>query len=116
MQKDRSNVDTYEADLVTEITKRIHDSQCKGLVVSPVSIVSAIILYGRATHGVCIGKIKELMEWMRYEIKRNGYSIDWQGNIVKRIYIPDSILTAAINRGRRPGLSHSHSIQAIGWT
>ncbi|KAL7309978.1 hypothetical protein PS15m_010792 [Mucor circinelloides] len=73
-----SNAETYEADLVTEITKRIHDSQCKGLVVSPVSIVSAIILYGRATHGVCIGKIKELMEWMRYEIKRSGYSIDWQ--------------------------------------
>ncbi|OAD07491.1 hypothetical protein MUCCIDRAFT_157772 [Mucor lusitanicus CBS 277.49] len=69
-----SNAETYEADLVTEITKRIHDSQCKGLVVSPVSIVSAIILYGRATHG----KIKELMEWMRYEIKRNGYSVDWQ--------------------------------------
>ncbi|KAK4513527.1 uncharacterized protein ATC70_005529 [Mucor velutinosus] len=73
-----SNAETYEADLVTEITKRIHDSQCKGLVVSPVSIVSAVILYGRATHGVCIGKIKELMEWMRYEIKRSGYSIDWQ--------------------------------------
>lgn len=78
----RSNAETYESDLVTEITKRIHDSQSKGLVVSPVSIVSAVILYGRATHGVCIGKIKELMEWMRYEIKRNGYYVDWQGKLI----------------------------------
>ncbi|KAI8640642.1 male sterility protein-domain-containing protein [Parasitella parasitica] len=77
-QSNGSNSDTFESDLVTEITKRIHNSQRKGLVVSPVSIVSAIILYGRATHGVCIGKIKELMEWMKYEIKRNNYSIDWQ--------------------------------------
>lgn len=46
------------------------------------SIVSAVILYGRATHGVCIGKIKELMEWMKYEIKRNGYSVDWQGKLI----------------------------------
>lgn len=59
---------------------------------SPVSIVSAIILYGRATHGVCIGKIKELMEWMRYEIKRNGYSIDWQGKKDDHTYIHTHIL------------------------
>jgi hypothetical protein len=62
------------------VTKRIHDSQCKALIISPVSIVSAIILYGRATHGVCVGKIKELMEWMRYEIIQSGNAVDWQGN------------------------------------
>lgn len=71
--------ENYEADLVNDIIKRIHESQCKGLVVSPVSIISAIILYGRATNGVCIGKIKELMEWLRSEMSRNGYTVDWQG-------------------------------------
>lgn len=76
------NSDSYEEDLVTEITKRIHESQCKGLVVSPVSIISAIILYGRATHGVCIGKIKDLMEWLRYEITKGGYTVDWQGKYI----------------------------------
>lgn len=70
--------ESYESDLVDDIIKRIHESQCKGLVVSPVSIISSIILYGRATHGVCIGKIKELMEWLRYDMVHNGYKLDWQ--------------------------------------
>lgn len=76
-----ANGETYETELVDNIIKRIHESQCKGLVVSPVSIISSIILYGRATHGVCIGKIKELMEWLRLDMVNNGYTVDWQGKI-----------------------------------
>ncbi|KAI7896859.1 male sterility protein-domain-containing protein [Mucor mucedo] len=72
------NGETYESVLVSNITNRIHESQCTGLVVSPVSIISAIILYGRATNGVCVGKIKELMEWLRHEMVRSGYTVDWQ--------------------------------------
>ncbi|KAI7906338.1 male sterility protein-domain-containing protein [Cokeromyces recurvatus] len=64
--------------LMTEVTRRIHVSQCKALVVSPISIIASIILYGRATHGVCVGKIKELMVWMRHEMIQHGYAIDWQ--------------------------------------
>ncbi|EIE79242.1 hypothetical protein RO3G_03947 [Rhizopus delemar RA 99-880] len=43
-----------ESELVDIITKKIQGSQRKGLVVSTVSIIASIILYGRATHGVCI--------------------------------------------------------------
>lgn len=59
--------------------KKVHQSQRKALVIAPVSLVSAIILYGRATQGVCVGNIKVIMEWMRYRIIRDGYRIDWQG-------------------------------------
>jgi hypothetical protein len=64
---------------VQSITKQIHKSQCKALIVSPTSLVASIILYGRATHGVCIAKIKDLMEWLRFEITEVGHLIDWQG-------------------------------------
>ncbi|CAO3697828.1 unnamed protein product [Rhizopus microsporus] len=73
-----SGFESYESELVKSITKKIQESQRKGLVVSTVSVVSSIILYGRATHGVCIGKIKEIMEWLRKKIKQTGYLIDWE--------------------------------------
>ncbi|KAI8081209.1 male sterility protein-domain-containing protein [Thamnidium elegans] len=89
--------ESYETDLVNDIIKRIHESQCKGLVVSPVSIISAIILYGRATNGVCIGKIKELMEWLRSEMAQTGYTVDWQeGEDI------DSIILAAFKLLNEP--------------
>ncbi|KAG1149463.1 hypothetical protein G6F37_006150 [Rhizopus arrhizus] len=67
-----------ESELVDIITKKIQDSQRKGLVVSTVSIIASIILYGRATHGVCVGKIKEVMEWLRQRITQEGYKVDWE--------------------------------------
>ncbi|RCI05851.1 cyclin-dependent kinase inhibitor far1 [Rhizopus stolonifer] len=71
-------LESYETELVAEITKRVHDAQCKGTVVSPVSMVAGIVLYGRATHGVCIGKIKDLLEWLRHEIIQHQFAVDWQ--------------------------------------
>lgn len=82
---------------MNNIIKSIHESQCKGLVVSPVSIISAIILYGRATNGVCIGKIKELMEWLRYEMVHSGYSVDWQGNLKSSLTKKDFFFFIYIN-------------------
>ncbi|KAI8881703.1 hypothetical protein K501DRAFT_252733 [Backusella circina FSU 941] len=73
-----STDENYQNDLVQSITKQIHKSQCKALIVSPTSLIASIILYGRATHGVCIGKIKDLMEWLRFEITEAGHLIDWQ--------------------------------------
>ncbi|SAM09569.1 hypothetical protein [Absidia glauca] len=65
--------------LATDIIRRIQQSQCDALVVTPVSLVCAIVLYGRATGGVCLGKIKELLEWLRTEIIDRKYHLDWQG-------------------------------------
>ena len=53
--------------LVKKITKEIQASQRKALIVSPVSLVASIILYGRATGGVCFGK-KEKKRWKRGEL------------------------------------------------
>ncbi|KAG0188479.1 cyclin-dependent kinase inhibitor far1 [Apophysomyces sp. BC1034] len=74
----KTKSDATELGLVQKITKGIHESQRKALVVSPVSLVSAIILYGRGTGGVCLGKIKELMEWLRQESIFRGFQVDWQ--------------------------------------
>ncbi|CAO3587353.1 unnamed protein product [Absidia cylindrospora] len=64
--------------LAGEIVKRTQSNQMKALVVTPLTLVCATILYGRATGGVCLGKIKELLEWLRQEILDRQYSLDWQ--------------------------------------
>ncbi|KAI8976058.1 male sterility protein-domain-containing protein [Pilobolus umbonatus] len=70
--------ETYEEEIIQALTKKIHESQCKALIVPPTSLVASIILYGRATQGVCIGKIKEFMEWLKLEVLDSGHLIDWQ--------------------------------------
>ncbi|KAI9251979.1 male sterility protein-domain-containing protein [Sporodiniella umbellata] len=67
-----------ENELVTKVTKKIQESQRKGLVISIVSVVSSIILYGRATHGVCVGKIKEIVNSIRHKIVQDGHMAGWE--------------------------------------
>lgn len=45
-----------ESMLVEKITNEIQCSQRKALIVAPVCLVAAVVLYGRATGGVCLGK------------------------------------------------------------
>ncbi|KAG1360396.1 hypothetical protein G6F62_000017 [Rhizopus arrhizus] len=73
-----NQTERFESELVSNITRKIQGSQRKGLVVSIVSIVSSIILYGRATQGVCLGKIKEIVGWLRGKITQNGYTAGWE--------------------------------------
>ncbi|KAI7867661.1 male sterility protein-domain-containing protein [Spinellus fusiger] len=70
--------ETDQEQLTQIITHAVENSQRKALVVTPTALISSIILYGRATGGVCISKIKELMEWLRQETVVRGYFIDWQ--------------------------------------
>lgn len=44
-----------ESVIVKKIIKQVQENQRKALIVSPVSLVSAIVLYGRATGGVSFG-------------------------------------------------------------
>ncbi|KAI9246910.1 male sterility protein-domain-containing protein [Phascolomyces articulosus] len=67
-----------ESILVKKIAKEIQISQRKALIVSPVSLVASIILYGRATGGVCFGKMKDMAEWLRAEVIMREFQIDWQ--------------------------------------
>ncbi|KAI9281480.1 male sterility protein-domain-containing protein [Sporodiniella umbellata] len=72
-EKHQSDMESYESVLVSAITRKVQESQLKGLVVSSVSMVASIVLYGRATHGICAGKIKELTIWLRQKIIQDGY-------------------------------------------
>ncbi|KAI8086697.1 male sterility protein-domain-containing protein [Halteromyces radiatus] len=76
--KSSSDKSDEQSNLANIIVKRIQHSQHEALVVTPLSLVCAIILYGRATGGVCLGKIKELLDWLRIEILERQYKIDWQ--------------------------------------
>ncbi|KAI9489880.1 male sterility protein-domain-containing protein [Zychaea mexicana] len=67
-----------ESMLVKKITEEIQTNQRKALIVSPVSLVASIILYGRATGGVCFGKMKDMAEWLRAEVIMRDFQIDWQ--------------------------------------
>ncbi|KAI8374462.1 male sterility protein-domain-containing protein [Radiomyces spectabilis] len=75
---DSSTMENFEVELAKELTNKIQKQQRRALIITPISLVSAIILYGRATGGVCVGKIKELMLWLREEFTEHGYHIDWQ--------------------------------------
>ncbi|CAO3598426.1 unnamed protein product [Absidia cylindrospora] len=78
MNKSQKSTDASEENIAAEIIRRVQQNQSDALVVTPLSLVCAIILYGRATGGVCLGKIKELLEWLRKETLERHYDIDWQ--------------------------------------
>ncbi|KAI8073923.1 male sterility protein-domain-containing protein [Gongronella butleri] len=67
-----------EAKLAAIVANRVQVAQREALVVTPVSLVCAIILYGRAVGGVAIGKIKELLTWLHQEVIDKQYIMDWQ--------------------------------------
>ncbi|KAL0095229.1 male sterility protein-domain-containing protein [Phycomyces blakesleeanus] len=60
------------------VAKAIQKHQHRAAIVSPVSLVAAAVLFGRATNGLPIGKIYEYVEWLRAEIIEKGISLDWQ--------------------------------------
>ncbi|KAI9015643.1 male sterility protein-domain-containing protein [Phycomyces nitens] len=65
----------YSTDYVAKI---IQKHQHRAAIVSPVSLVAAAVLFGRATNGLPIGKIYEYVEWLREEIIEKGILLDWQ--------------------------------------
>ncbi|CAO3649133.1 unnamed protein product [Cunninghamella echinulata] len=67
-----------ESALANKIIGNVQQNQRDALIVTSISLVCAIVLYGRATGGVCLGKIKELLEWLKKETCERQYDIDWQ--------------------------------------
>lgn len=43
--------------LISNIQDQVQENQRKALIVSPVSLIASIILYGRATGGVSFGMV-----------------------------------------------------------
>jgi hypothetical protein len=42
-------------------------------------VVAAVVLFGRTTNGLPLGKINGHAEWLKNEVIDKGMSIDWQG-------------------------------------
>lgn len=87
--------------LANEIVKRIQFHQRSALVVTPLTLVCAIILYGRATGGVCLGKrsakgtikilpggcsrqAKSKSCWNGYERKYWDVNTTWTGKVTEQ--------------------------------
>ncbi|KAI8333643.1 male sterility protein-domain-containing protein [Chlamydoabsidia padenii] len=66
------------AHTTTFIANSIQRQQHLCSIISPVSIVAAIVLFGRATNGLSLGKINQLTEWLKRQASDKGMSIDWQ--------------------------------------
>ncbi|ORX52383.1 hypothetical protein DM01DRAFT_1306806 [Hesseltinella vesiculosa] len=67
-----------DPSLAKVVTHRVQQAQRRALIVTPVSLVCAIVLYGRAVGGVCLGKIKEFLAWLHTETIQRNYASDWQ--------------------------------------
>ncbi|KAM3585808.1 hypothetical protein VKS41_002352 [Umbelopsis sp. WA50703] len=63
--------------MVQRVTRTIQERQREALIISPVGLVAAIILYGRATGGVHLGKLRDLLEWLCSDIKKRGLKLDY---------------------------------------
>jgi hypothetical protein len=67
------------------VARKIQHQQHVSTIISPVSIVAAIILFGRTTADLSLGKINGHAEWLKRQVIDKGMSIDWQGNYAKHI-------------------------------
>lgn len=70
-----------ESVIVKKITKQVQENQRKALIVSPVSLVSAIVLYGRATGGVSFGMLSDIMNRVD-GLPNNDRQIEGYGRMV----------------------------------
>ncbi|KAI8883657.1 hypothetical protein K501DRAFT_219064 [Backusella circina FSU 941] len=77
--KRASTVPVKDADLTADfIARKIQRGQHEAAVVSPVSLVAATLLFGRAAGGIPMGKLNKHVSWLREEVLDKGLNIDWQ--------------------------------------
>ncbi|KAI8381317.1 male sterility protein-domain-containing protein [Radiomyces spectabilis] len=61
------------------IAKAVQRKQHEATIVSPVALVAATVLFGRAINGISMGKIYELVGWLRHEIcYQYKMKLDWE--------------------------------------
>jgi glycerol-3-phosphate O-acyltransferase len=77
--KRASTVPVKDDDVTADfIARKIQRGQHEAAVVSPVSLVAATLLFGRAGGGIPMGKLHKHVSWLREEVLEKGLSIDWQ--------------------------------------
>ncbi|ORZ23507.1 male sterility protein-domain-containing protein [Absidia repens] len=77
-KKESASSTEQHAQISAHIAKAIQHQQHSSTIVSPVSVVAAIILFGRTSNGLPLGKINGHAEWLKNEVIDKGMSIDWQ--------------------------------------
>ncbi|CEP10517.1 hypothetical protein [Parasitella parasitica] len=76
-----STVAVKDEDAVADyVARRVQRGQHEAAVVSPVTLVAATILFGRATGGISMGKINKHVSWLREELLEKSINIDWQAD------------------------------------
>jgi glycerol-3-phosphate O-acyltransferase len=65
------------SSLSDRIVKAIQKGQRESACVSPVSLVAAILLYGRTTNGIQLGVVKDRLEWLCSELRKKDVYVDW---------------------------------------
>ncbi|KAI8638017.1 male sterility protein-domain-containing protein [Parasitella parasitica] len=76
-----STVAVKDEDAVADyVARKVQRGQHEAAVVSPVTLVAATILFGRATGGISMGKINKHVSWLREELLEKYINIDWQAD------------------------------------
>ncbi|KAG2172784.1 hypothetical protein INT43_000131, partial [Umbelopsis isabellina] len=65
------------SSLSERIVKAIQKGQRESACVSPVSLVAAILLSGRANNGIQLGIVKDRLEWLCSELRKKDVYVDW---------------------------------------
>ncbi|KAG0165158.1 cyclin-dependent kinase inhibitor far1 [Apophysomyces sp. BC1015] len=63
-----------------QIAKAIQINQFKAVIVSPVTLVAAAVLFGRMIQGVTIGQVIKYVGWLRDDLLDKCVPLDWQDN------------------------------------
>lgn len=78
VRKTADDMDGNEDELHLAVARAIQTNQHEAMVVSPVALVAAVILFGRSSGSITMGTIYEHVSWLRDELNAKGIPLDWQ--------------------------------------
>ncbi|KAI8329604.1 male sterility protein-domain-containing protein [Choanephora cucurbitarum] len=77
--KRSSTIAVREDDRIADyVARKVQRGQHEAAVVSPVSLVAATLLFGRAAGGITMGKMYKHVSWLRQELLDKRINVDWQ--------------------------------------
>ncbi|KAI7885881.1 hypothetical protein K492DRAFT_141202 [Lichtheimia hyalospora FSU 10163] len=78
VRKMADDMDGNQDELHSAVARAIQTNQHEAMVVSPVALVAAVILFGRSSGSITMGTIYEHVSWLRDELNAKGIPLDWQ--------------------------------------
>ncbi|KAI8977495.1 male sterility protein-domain-containing protein [Mycotypha africana] len=67
-----------ENALADILVHKIQRSQHNAMIISPVTLVAATLLFGRLSNGITFGKLYHLVSWLHQELLEKQVPVDWQ--------------------------------------